>query len=132
MRPAGSRDGKAGTATATGMPGFGERIGQAAAASFRCAACGEMAGVVKVARAGTTVDDRPARRPGDLKPRRHNRGLLLRHASRFADAAILDAVQAVVSSQAPDPVALRGDRLGTGTLLPELGHYLAMCGIAAR
>jgi len=28
---------------------FGERIGQAAAASFRCAACGEMIGVIKVA-----------------------------------------------------------------------------------
>ena len=36
----------------TGATRLGERIGQAAAASFRCAACGEMAGVVKVARAG--------------------------------------------------------------------------------
>ena len=37
----------------TGMTRFGERIGQGAAASFRCDARGEMAGVVKVARAGT-------------------------------------------------------------------------------
>ena len=37
----------------TGMTRFGERIGQGAAASFRCAARGEVAGVVKVARAGT-------------------------------------------------------------------------------
>ena len=43
----------------TSMTRFGERIDQGAVASFRCAACGEMAGIVKVARAGTTVDMGP-------------------------------------------------------------------------
>jgi hypothetical protein len=69
--PAGERydprkQGIAGTPRQPGRPGAKhrqdparERIGQAAAASFRCAACGEMAGVVKVARAGTTVDMGP-------------------------------------------------------------------------
>jgi hypothetical protein len=45
------------------MTRSGERIGQAAAASFRCAACGEMAGVVKVARAGTIVEIGPPAGP---------------------------------------------------------------------
>lgn len=49
----------AGEAAVTGRTRLGERIGQAAAASFRCAACGEMAAVVKVTRAGTTVDMGP-------------------------------------------------------------------------
>jgi transcription elongation factor Elf1 len=46
----------AGANEVTGRTRFGERIGQAAAAGFRCAACGAMAAVVKVARAGTTVN----------------------------------------------------------------------------
>ncbi len=86
---------------------FGERIGQAAAASFRCAACGEVAGVVKVARAGTTVDRGPP-----LGRETYDRDAMVVDyffgtASRFADAATLDAVQDIVSTDAPEPVALR-------------------------
>jgi hypothetical protein len=89
------------------MTRFGEQIGHAAAASFRCAACGEMAGVVTVARAGTTVDMGPP-----LGRQTYDRDALvvdyfLGTASKFADAATLDAVQEVLSSPAPDPAALR-------------------------
>jgi hypothetical protein len=96
-----------GPVTRTGATRLGECIGQAAAASFRCAACGEMAGVVKVARAGTTVDMGPP-----FGPESYDRDAIVVDyffgtASRFADAATLDAVQEVVSSQAPDPMALR-------------------------
>ena len=91
----------------TGMTRFGERIGQGAAASFRCAACGEMAGVVK-GRPG-----RNQRRHGPPLGREtydHDAIIVdysLGTAGKFADAATLDAVQELVSSHAPDPVALR-------------------------
>jgi hypothetical protein len=86
---------------------FGQRIGQATAASFRCAACGEMADVVTAARAGTTVDMGP---PLGRETYDHDAIVVdyfLGTASRFADADTLDAVQDVVSNQKPDPVALR-------------------------
>jgi hypothetical protein len=84
-----------------GTTRYGERIGQAAAASFRCAACGEMAGVVKVAWTGTTVDMGPP-----LGCEIYDRDAIvvdyfLGTASKFADAATLDAVQEVVTSHAP-------------------------------
>lgn len=90
-----------------GMTRFGEQIGQGAAASFRCAACGEMAGVVKIARAGTAVDMGPP-----LGPETYDRDAIivdyfLGTGGKFADALTLDAVQEIVSSDAPDPVALR-------------------------
>jgi hypothetical protein len=86
---------------------FGERIGQTAAASFRCVACGEMAAVVKVARAGTAIDMGPP-----LGRETYDRDAIvvdyfLGTTRKFADAATLDAVQEIVSSDAPDPVALR-------------------------
>jgi hypothetical protein len=101
------KDNRAGQAAITEMTRFGERIGRTAAASFRCAACGEMAAVVKVARAGITVDMGPP-----LGCETYHRDALvvdyfLGTASRFADAATLDTVQEIVSSSAPDPEALR-------------------------
>ena len=98
---------------------FGERIGQAAAASFRCAACGEVAGVVKVARAGTTVDRGPP-----LGRETYDRDAMVVDyffgtASRFADAATLDAVQDIVSTDAPEPVALR--QIDSGAMLETCG-----------
>jgi hypothetical protein len=91
----------------TGITRFGERIGQAAAASFRCAVCGEMAGVVKVARAGTSVDMGP---PLGRETYDHDAVIIdyfLGTASKFADTATLGAVQEIVSTDAPNPVALR-------------------------
>ena len=42
--------------TAAAITWFGDRIEREAAASFRCARCGEVAGVIRVASAGRTVD----------------------------------------------------------------------------
>jgi predicted RNA-binding Zn-ribbon protein involved in translation (DUF1610 family) len=114
---------RAGQAAVPGMSRFGERIGRAAAASFRCAACGEMAAVVKVARAGTTVDMGPP-----LGRETYERDAVVVDyffgtASRFADAATLDAVQHIVSSDAPDPVAQR-------RIDPELAPFFCPdCGL---
>lgn len=86
---------------------FGQRIGEATTASFRCAACGEMAGIVTVARAGTTVDMGP---PLGRETYDHDAIVVdyfLGTASKSADAATLDAVQEAVTSDAPGPVALR-------------------------
>ena len=71
------------------------------------AATGEMAGVVKVARAGTTVNMGPP-----LGEETYDRDAIildyfLGAAGKFADAAALDAVQEIVSSDAPDPIAFR-------------------------
>ena len=89
------------------MTRLGEPTGHGAAASFWCAACGEMAGVVKVARAGATVDMGPP-----LGAETYDRDAVivdyfLGTAGTFADPASLDAVQEVVGSDAPDPAALR-------------------------
>lgn len=91
----------------TAVTRFGERTGQGAAASFRCAACGEMAGVVKVARAGASVDMGPS-----LGRQTYDRDAVivdyfLGTAGIFADAPTLNAVEEIVSGGAPDPVALR-------------------------
>lgn len=97
----------AGEARPVRMAPFGQQTGQAAAASFRCAACGEIAGVVKVTRAGTTVDMGPP-----LGPQTCDRDAIvvdyfLGTASKLADAATVDAVQQIITSDAPDPAALR-------------------------
>jgi hypothetical protein len=86
---------------------FGQRIEQTTAASFRCAACGEMAGVVKVTRAGTTVD---MGSPLGRQTYDHDAVVVdyfIGPAARSVSADTLDAVQDVVTSQTPDPVALR-------------------------
>lgn len=93
--------------TVADTPRFGERIARETAASFRCAACGEVAGVVKVARAGATVDMGPR-----LGRETYDRDVIivdcfLGTVAKFADGATLDAAQDVISGDAPDPVALR-------------------------
>jgi hypothetical protein len=85
---------------------FGERTGQGAV-GFRCAACGEMAAVVKVARSGAGADVGPP-----LGCETYDRdGIVVDYflgtTWKSAGAATLDAVQEIVSSQAPDPVTLR-------------------------
>jgi hypothetical protein len=75
---------------------FGDRIERGPAASFRCARCGELAGVVRVARAGTTINMGPPL--GIATPDRG--GLVLDHflgtAWQAESAAVLDAVQALI------------------------------------
>lgn len=94
--------------TVTGITRFGQRIGQGTASSFRCAACGEIAGVVKVARVGAIVDMGPP-----LGEVTYDRDAIildyfLGTARKFADAAAVDAVQEIVGSGAPDPVGFAG------------------------
>lgn len=93
-------------AALAGVTRFGERTGQGAA-SFRCAACGGTAAVVKVARAGASAG--LGSPPGCETYDRD--GIVvdcfLGTAWKPAGAATLDAVQEIISSQAPDPVTLR-------------------------
>ena len=98
--------------TVTGITRFGQRIGQGTAASFRCAACGEIQGVVKVARAGAIADMGPP-----LGEETYGRDAIivdyfLGTASKFADAAALDAVQEIVGGRFR-PGCASPDRLGT-------------------
>ena len=78
-----------------------------AAASFRCAACGEMAAVVKALPAGGTADMGPAlgRQPQDRD------GIVVDYfgdtAWKAAEAPACQAVREILSGQAPDPAALR-------------------------
>ncbi len=86
--------------------GLGQRAG-GAAASFRCAECGEMAAVVKAV---------PAGRPADMGPplgrQLQNRDGVV--VDRFggttwkrAEAPAYQAVCEILSGEAPDPAALR-------------------------
>jgi hypothetical protein len=88
-----------------GIARFGERTAYGAA-SFRCAKCGELAGVVRVARAGTTVDMGPPL--GRETPSRD--GLVVDYftgtAWLAADSTSLDTVQAVIDRGDIDPIAL--------------------------
>lgn len=90
-----------------GFARFGQRVGQGIAAGFRCAKCGEVAGVVRVARAGTTVDMGP---PIGLQTFDDDALVVdyfLGTSTSFADAVKMDTVQEIVVSDTPDPVALR-------------------------
>jgi hypothetical protein len=90
----------------TSVTRFGERTAHGAA-SFRCAACGEAAGVVKVVRTGTSVDMGP---PAGLQSSAHD-GLVVDYflgtTWLAASAAALDAVQAIIDGGNADPVSLR-------------------------
>jgi predicted RNA-binding Zn-ribbon protein involved in translation (DUF1610 family) len=86
---------------------FGERTAHGAA-SFRCAQCGELAGVVRVARAGTSVDlGPPLGRQVDERD-----GLVVDYflgtTWQAAGAQAADAVQAIIDDKGTvDPLALR-------------------------
>ena len=86
---------------------FGDRIERGPAASFRCARCGEVAGVVRVARAGTTVNMGPS--AGTQTPDRD--GLVLDYflgTAWYAQTGeILDTVQALIDQGHVDPLAIR-------------------------
>ena len=93
-------------AAVTNVTRFGERTARGAA-SFRCAACGEVAGVVKVARAGTPVDlGPPLGRETSTRD-----GLVVDYflgtAWLAADAEVLDAVRVIIEDGKADPVSLR-------------------------
>lgn len=85
---------------------LGQRAGEAAA-SFRCAECGEMAAVVKAV---------PAGRPADMGPPlgqqlQSRDGVVADYfggtAWKHAEALAYQAVREILSGEAPDPAALR-------------------------
>jgi predicted RNA-binding Zn-ribbon protein involved in translation (DUF1610 family) len=95
-----------GEAAVASITRFGERT-KDGAASFRCAACGEAAGVVRTARAGALVDLGPL-------AGRHATGhdgfvidYFLGTVWFAADPAAVDAVQAILDAGGADPAALR-------------------------
>ena len=84
----------------------GERIGHDPAASFRCARCGEIAGVVRAVRKGDDIDmGPPLGRAASERDAIVVDYFLGTHAM-YADTETIDAVEAIVSSDAPDPAAL--------------------------
>ncbi len=85
---------------------LGQHTGQGAA-SFRCAACGEIAAVVKAVPAGCPVDMGP---PLGLQSESRD-GVVVDYfggtAWIAADGQAFHAVAGIVRGQAPDPAALR-------------------------
>lgn len=112
--------------TAPAASRFGDRTGRGSAASFRCARCGEVAGVVRVARAGTTVNMGPTL--GDDVLARD--GLVLDYflgTAWFAvNGEVLDAVQVLIDHGCVDPAAIRGVSRGLWEITP---FYCPECGL---
>jgi hypothetical protein len=77
-----------------------------ATASFRCAACGEMAAVVKAVGSGTAVNMGP---PLGLQAHAHD-GIVVDYFGgtewKQADPDMMTAVRRILSSDAPDPLGL--------------------------
>jgi predicted RNA-binding Zn-ribbon protein involved in translation (DUF1610 family) len=85
---------------------FGQRTGEAAA-SFRCATCGEVAAVVKAVPADVPTDMGPP-----LGPQSHRRnGIVVDYfggtAWKAAEPGTYAAVCAILGSEEPDPAELR-------------------------
>ena len=85
---------------------FGQRAGEGAA-SFRCAACGEVAAVVRTVRADVPADMGPP-----LGPQSHrDDGIMVDYffgtAWKRADPGTYAAVRAILDSEQPDPAELR-------------------------
>ncbi len=89
----------------TAPAGLGQHCGQDTA-SFRCAACGEIAAVVRAVPAGCPADMGPP-----LGPQSESRdGIVVDYfggtAWIAADGQAFQAVAGILSGQAPDPAAL--------------------------
>jgi predicted RNA-binding Zn-ribbon protein involved in translation (DUF1610 family) len=91
---------------AAGTTRFGDRIPKGAAASFRCGECGEIAGVVRVIRASSILDDEPS--SGEPGARQW---LVLDYflgTIWHADTGdVVDAVQALIEQGNADPATMR-------------------------
>jgi hypothetical protein len=91
---------------AAGTTRFGDRTRRGTAASFRCAQCGDLAGVVRIARADTAAEigRLPGRDPIAS-------GLVLDYflgrSWHAAEPATLDAVQGLIEQGNVDPIAIR-------------------------
>lgn len=94
-------------AGAAGTTRFGDRSLSGSAASFRCGECGEIAGVVRVARASSTVGNEP---PSGSEGGTGD-GLVLDcflGTTWHADSGdVLDAVQALIEQGNADPGTMR-------------------------
>jgi predicted RNA-binding Zn-ribbon protein involved in translation (DUF1610 family) len=92
---------------AAGTTRFGDRIPKGPAASFRCGECGEIAGVVRVARASSTAGNEP---PSGREPGAGD-GLVLNYFLatiwHAGTGDVLDAVQALIEQGNVDPVTIR-------------------------
>jgi predicted RNA-binding Zn-ribbon protein involved in translation (DUF1610 family) len=95
------------TAGAAGTTRFGDRIPKGPAASFRCGQCGEIAGVVRVARASGTAGDFAPSSGGEPG----GDGLVLDYflgtVWHTDTGDVLDAVQALIEQGNVDPVTIR-------------------------
>ena len=89
------------TTGAAGTTRFGDQVRNGPAASFRCGECGEIAGVVRVARASSTVGSEP----------RAEGWLVLEYflgTTWHADTCdVLDAVRVLIDQGNVDPVTIR-------------------------
>ena len=108
-----------------GTTRLGDRIRHGAAASFRCAQCGELAGVVRVARTGATVE--MGQSPGsDLTASGLVLDCFLGTSWHAEGPGILDAVQALIEQGNVDPAAIRGI---SWTLWDITPFYCPECGL---
>jgi predicted RNA-binding Zn-ribbon protein involved in translation (DUF1610 family) len=90
----------------TGPTRFGTRVGEAAA-SFRCAACGEVAALVKAVPADVPTDMGPP-----LGPRPHQRdGIVVDYFGgtkwQAAEPSTYEAVRTILEAEEPDAAQLR-------------------------
>jgi hypothetical protein len=85
---------------------FGDRTRRGTAASFRCAQCGDLAGVVRIARADTAAEigRLPGRNP---TASRLVLDCFLGRSWHAAEPATLDAVQGLIEQGNVDPIAIR-------------------------
>jgi hypothetical protein len=111
-------------AGAAGTTRFGDRIPKRLAASFRCGQCGEVAGVVRVARASSTSGSDS---PSGWQPGAGD-GLVLDYflgTVRHEDTSdVLDAVQLLIEQGNADPVTIREI---TWTLWDVTPFYCPQC-----
>jgi hypothetical protein len=105
---------------AAGTTRFGDRIPKRPAVSFRCGECGEIAGVVRVSRGGSILDNEPSsvREPGARE------WLVLDYflgTIWHADTGdVLDAVQALIETRERRSGNHTRDHLGT------MGHHAVL------
>ena len=91
---------------AAGTTRFGDRIPNRPAASFRCGECGEIAGVVRVIRASSVLDNEPS--SGESAARDWVVLTYFLGPVWHADTGdVLDAVQALIEQGNIDPVTIR-------------------------
>jgi hypothetical protein len=88
---------------AAGTTRFGDRVRERPCASFRCGECGEIAGVVRVVRAGGTDGEEPLPGAGGWLVLEYFLGTVW-HADT---GEVLDAVQALIELGNADPVTMR-------------------------